>query len=148
MNEQHKILQAIRQTVAEHYYIKPETIELKTHKREVLIPRQLCMYLARKNTKLSYRAIGYEYGKKDHATVIHACNVIKNLRHTDKHFNYEYRMEVVLKLAAKLKELNGIITVQDVIDSVMAKFEMLSKVEKLEVIDALSEFIKHDKSHV
>jgi chromosomal replication initiator protein len=43
------------------------------------------MYFAKKITKSSLAAIGMQCGNKDHATVLHACKTIENLRQTDRH---------------------------------------------------------------
>ena len=42
------------------------------------------MYLSKEYTELSYPEIGKYFGGKDHATVIHGVNKIKNLSSTDK----------------------------------------------------------------
>ena len=47
--------------------------------------RQLSMYFAKKITKSSLAVIGMQCGNKDHATVLHACKTIENLRQTDRH---------------------------------------------------------------
>ncbi len=40
--------------------------------KDVALPRQVAMYLARKLTHASYPAIGDRFGKRDHTTVMHA----------------------------------------------------------------------------
>ena len=48
--------------------------------------RQTSMYFAKKYTDLSLAQIGAQCGNKDHATVLHACRTVENLKITDRHF--------------------------------------------------------------
>jgi len=52
--------------------------DLKGRKRvkQIVMPRQIAMYLARELTENSLPRIGQEFGGKDHTTVIHACDKI------------------------------------------------------------------------
>ncbi|HHN65830.1 MAG TPA: chromosomal replication initiator protein DnaA [Nitrospirae bacterium] len=77
----------IIKTVAEFYNVKP--IELKSRKRtkEIAIPRQIAMYLARELTDLSLQDIGKYFGGKDHATVIYACKQVEKRKSSDESFN-------------------------------------------------------------
>lgn len=73
--------------VAEFYSVKP--IELKSKKRtkEIALPRQIAMYLARELTELSLQDIGKYFGGKDHATVIYACKQIEKKKNMDESFS-------------------------------------------------------------
>jgi chromosomal replication initiator protein len=64
--------------VAEYYDIEESSIYEKTRKKEVVKPRQLIMYIMREDFSISYPAIGEKLGKRDHTTVIHSCEKIKN----------------------------------------------------------------------
>ncbi|MCR5115775.1 MAG: chromosomal replication initiator protein DnaA [Bacteroidales bacterium] len=77
-------IEYIQKMVAEHFNIAVETINTSTRRREVAQPRQICMYFAKKYTKLPLSTIGKNCGNKDHATVLHACRVIADLYETDK----------------------------------------------------------------
>jgi chromosomal replication initiator protein len=44
------------------------------------------MFFAKKFTKASLASIGSQIGKRDHATVLHACKTVDNLATTDKQF--------------------------------------------------------------
>ena len=72
--------------VCEYFKISPEQLALKTRKRQVVPARQIAMYLAKKYSNASLAAIGQQCGKKDHATVHHACKTIANQLETDKQF--------------------------------------------------------------
>ena len=76
----------IQKTVCEYFKVKMEDIQSKTRKRDVVQARQLAMYFAKQYTKASLASIGKQIGKRDHATVLHACKTVKNLQETDKAF--------------------------------------------------------------
>lgn len=63
-------------TVAEHFGIRPEDIKGKKRNSEIVFPRQIAMYLCREIIGIPLKSIGTIMGKKDHTTVIHACNTI------------------------------------------------------------------------
>lgn len=70
--------------VADFYNIDPDAISDKTRRKEVVRPRQLAMYILREDFKTSYPAIGEKLGKRDHTTVIHSCEKIKNALKEDQ----------------------------------------------------------------
>ena len=72
--------------VCEYFKITPEQMALNTRKRQVVQARQTAMYLAKKYSNASLASIGQQCGKKDHATVHHACKTIANQLETDKQF--------------------------------------------------------------
>lgn len=64
--------------VADFYNIDPEAISDKTRKKEVVRPRQVTMYLLREDFSSTYPTIGEKLGGRDHTTVIHSCEKVKN----------------------------------------------------------------------
>ncbi len=76
----------IKKIVSEYFQMEVETLQSKTRKRHIVQARQLAMYFAKKFTKASLASIGSNIGKKDHATVLHACKTVDNLTFTDKQF--------------------------------------------------------------
>ena len=66
----------IIQTVAEFYDLKEKEILSSSRKKEIVKPRQIAMFLLRKELKNSYPFIGRKFGGKDHTTAIHACEKI------------------------------------------------------------------------
>ncbi|MBQ8500879.1 MAG: chromosomal replication initiator protein DnaA [Bacteroides sp.] len=82
-------IEDIVNTVCKHYGLDTSLIHSKSRKREVVQVRQVAMYLAKCNTSLSTSKIGLQIGGKDHATVLHACKTIKELREVDKSFQAE-----------------------------------------------------------
>ena len=72
--------------VCDYFKISPEQMALNTRKRQVVQARQIAMYLSKKYSNASLASIGQQCGKKDHATVHHACKTIANQLETDKQF--------------------------------------------------------------
>lgn len=64
--------------VARFYDIDQSSIYEKTRRKEVVKPRQIIMYILREDFQVSYPAIGKKLGGRDHTTVIHSCEKIKN----------------------------------------------------------------------
>lgn len=67
----------VQKVVADYYKISVD--DLKSKKRSINIagPRQIAMYLARTLLNESFERIGLEFGGKDHSTVMHSCDKIK-----------------------------------------------------------------------
>jgi chromosomal replication initiator protein len=76
----------IQKVVSEYFQMDVETLQSKTRKRHIVQARQLAMFFAKKFTKASLASIGSQIGKRDHATVLHACKTVDNLASTDKQF--------------------------------------------------------------
>lgn len=64
--------------VARYYDIDQTSIYEKTRRKEIVKPRQIIMYILREDFQISYPAIGKKLGGRDHTTVIHSCEKIKN----------------------------------------------------------------------
>ena len=76
-------------TVCQHFGLDTNTIHTKSRKREVVQARQIAMYLAKNYTEFSTAKIGSLIGNKDHATVLHACKTISELKEVSKSFQTE-----------------------------------------------------------
>jgi chromosomal replication initiator protein len=87
----------IQKQVSDYFGIPVDKINSKTRKREVVQARQLTMYFSKKYTKSSLSTIGLHCGNKDHATVLHACRTVSNLKETDKQF-YKYMDDIDKKI--------------------------------------------------
>ncbi len=70
-------------TVCEQYGIKQDDIISKKRNKEIVLPRQIIMYLAREYTDAPLEEIGKALGKKDHTTVMSGVNKIKELLNGD-----------------------------------------------------------------
>ncbi len=76
----------IQKVVSDYFQMDVATLQSKTRKRHIVQARQLAMFFAKKYTKASLASIGSQIGKRDHATVLHACKTVDNLSDTDKQF--------------------------------------------------------------
>ena len=79
-------VQKIQDTVSEFFDIKKELIQSSSRKREIVQARQVTMFFIKKHTELSLSQIGVQVGNRNHATVLHACNTVKNFYEVDKAF--------------------------------------------------------------
>lgn len=70
--------------VCDHYKMDESVLHTKSRKREIVQVRQVAMFLAKKHTDISTSKIGHLIGNRDHATVLHACKIMKDLVEVDK----------------------------------------------------------------
>jgi chromosomal replication initiator protein len=91
LNPQAKVigLDDIKRTVAAHYKISPDALVGRKRTSAIAFPRQVAMYLARMLTSMSLTDIGAGFGKRDHTTVIHACDKIAEKAKADRQFKGE-----------------------------------------------------------
>ena len=73
----HLKVEAIQNAVARYYQLSILELKSTTRSASIARPRQICMYLIRKYTDLSYQNIGTIFGGKDHTTVLHAFRKIE-----------------------------------------------------------------------
>jgi len=73
----------IQEKVAKYYHITMADIKGKKRNKQIVMPRQIAMYLSRELTDSSLPRIGNEFGGKDHTTVIHAYDKIEAALKTD-----------------------------------------------------------------
>ena len=84
MTQKQITIDSIKEAVCGYYGLETSRLLERTRKREVVVARQMSMYLAKKYTTLSLAGIGDVLGKKDHATVLHACKTISEQVGVDK----------------------------------------------------------------
>lgn len=63
--------------ISEFYNVAEASVYDKTRKKEVVKPRQIIMYILREDFNVSFPSIGEKMGGRDHTTVIHSCEKIK-----------------------------------------------------------------------
>lgn len=80
------------ETVASFYNLKLDDLLGKNKEQRVALPRQIAMFLLRKDTNHSFPFIGQEVGGRDHTTVMHAFNKISK----QLEINHRLREEVEL----------------------------------------------------
>ncbi|MDR2395744.1 MAG: chromosomal replication initiator protein DnaA [Endomicrobium sp.] len=81
-------IESIQQVVADEFNLDIKDMKSKRRTDVIAFPRQIAMYLARTLTdEFSTNAIGDAFGGRDHSTVMHACNKIKEKMDSDPYFN-------------------------------------------------------------
>ncbi|MCA6071702.1 MAG: chromosomal replication initiator protein DnaA [Endomicrobium sp.] len=81
-------IESIQRTIADDFNIDFKDMKSKRRTDAIAFPRQIAMYLARTLTdEFSTNAIGDAFGGRDHSTVMHACNKIKEKMGSDPYFN-------------------------------------------------------------
>ncbi len=80
-------IHTIIDAVTDFYHVKVTDLQSKRRQRSVALPRQVCMYLARRLTRLSLEEIGGYFGGRDHTTVMHAVKIIDTRREQDPEFH-------------------------------------------------------------
>ncbi|MBP1670539.1 MAG: dnaA [Bacteroidetes bacterium] len=76
----------IQKIVCDYFKISSESFLSQSRKREFVQARQIAMYLSRNLTNNSLASIGAQIGGRDHATVLHAYNTVKDLIDTNRSF--------------------------------------------------------------
>lgn len=84
-NKKVSIIQ-IQKTVSDYYNIKVNSLLSKKRTKDVVLARQVAVYLSRELTDLSLASIGETFGRRDHTTIIHSYTKIKNKIKKDKSF--------------------------------------------------------------
>jgi len=73
----------IKLLVAKYFDVPVEKLHSKTRLRNVVMARQLSMYLAKNYTNSSLKMIGDSFGGRDHSTVIHSLKAVQDMMDTD-----------------------------------------------------------------
>lgn len=79
-------MEGIIQKVCDYYGLDTDSIQTKSRKHEIVLARQVSMYLAKKHLDYSTSKIGMYVGKRDHATVLHAFSVVRDQMEVDRNF--------------------------------------------------------------
>ena len=79
VSQQEKVISAqfIQETVGKYFNINPKDLKGSKRSNDITFPRQIAMYLCRNVANMSLPQIGKDFGKRDHTTVMHACNKIE-----------------------------------------------------------------------
>jgi chromosomal replication initiator protein len=70
-------VQRIAAAVCGYYRVAPKKVQSPRRSRDVVLPRQVSMYLARRLCRLPLQKIGAYFGGRDHKTVLHACGKLE-----------------------------------------------------------------------
>ncbi len=76
-------IEGIMGLVTTHFNLRKGDLQSKRRVKSIVLPRQLCMYLARKHTSYSLEEIGGFFGGRDHSTVLYAIDKIERLLQSD-----------------------------------------------------------------
>lgn len=79
----------ILETVCNHFNVSPSAVNGRSRRHELVVARQVSMYLAQKYTKMTAARIGKLVGNRDHSTVIHSCKTVERQLQVDKSFSEE-----------------------------------------------------------
>ncbi len=81
--DQSMSLDSIIRVVSDYFNISPYDIRGKKRTKSVVLPRQVAMYIARSITDFSTTEIGYEFGGRDHTTVMHSVQRVEGMIQSD-----------------------------------------------------------------
>jgi len=76
----------ILDAIAEHFDVPLEELKGSNRSKDIAMPRQIVMYLARKLTNQPLKTIGIYLGGKDHSTIKHGIDKVEKLMETDESF--------------------------------------------------------------
>ena len=93
----------IRKVVCDYYNITKQQICSANRTKNIAIPRHIAMYLCRKLLDAPFKEIGYEFGKRDHSTVINAYEKVENLIKND--INYQKAISEIEKRINKSPQI-------------------------------------------
>jgi chromosomal replication initiator protein len=79
----------ILDSVCTHFSVSVAGVNSKSRKHELVVARQVSMYLAQKYTKMPASRIGKLVGNRDHSTVIHSCSQVETRLKVDPRFSDE-----------------------------------------------------------
>jgi chromosomal replication initiator protein len=79
-------IEQIQKAVTDYYVIKINSLLSKKRTKDIVLARQVAIYLSRELTDLSLTSIGEAFGRRDHTTIIHSYNKIKDKIKKDKGF--------------------------------------------------------------
>jgi len=91
----------IQKATSRQFNVTLEDLKAKTRKKEVVIARQVAMYLSKEYTRHSLKVIGYHFGGRDHATVIHAVRCVQDMMRKNMEVQEEIRQ---IKQKLKIKK--------------------------------------------
>lgn len=98
--EKEVTVEDIVRNTCDYYHVKEDSIFTSSRKRDIVLARQMAMFLTHKLLpNLSLAKIGQQIGSKDHSTVLHACRTIEEQLGVDK------AMQLAIEdIEAKLKK--------------------------------------------
>jgi chromosomal replication initiator protein len=86
---------SIQRSVSDHFRIPLDALKAKSRTQDVVQARHVAMYFAKELTNSSLKAIGSQFGGRDHSTVIHAVKTVQHLM--EQNARYKATIEDLLK---------------------------------------------------
>ena len=88
----------IKKVVCDYYGVTKQQLNSKIRTKNIANPRQIAMYLIRKFLDMPYKDIGMNFGKRDHSTVINACErVEENIKKDPNYLKAIQDLEAMIK---------------------------------------------------
>ncbi|MBD3270798.1 chromosomal replication initiator protein DnaA [Candidatus Peregrinibacteria bacterium] len=81
----------VTEMVAKYFALTKTDLISDARKKQIMIPRQICMLIIRESLKESYETIGESFGGRNHTTVMHACSKIKKCLETDLKLERDFK---------------------------------------------------------
>jgi len=76
----------IKEIVADYFHISLQSLMSQRRDKEVVVPRQIAMYLCHDMLSLPYKRIALLFDRSDHTTAISACGRIETMAKEDSEF--------------------------------------------------------------
>jgi chromosomal replication initiator protein len=76
-------IDSIQKVICQYFSVTLDDLVGKSRKKEIVMARQLAMFLCKEHTNFSLKSIGFHFGGRDHSTVIHAVQTISDQRDLD-----------------------------------------------------------------
>jgi chromosomal replication initiator protein len=92
----------VQRLVADFYKLKPNDLVEKGRSKSVVIARHIAMYLSKTVCEMSFSEIGRSFGGRDHSTVMHACQSVKDSLEKDMIFKHSFE-----QIYSKIRNLMG-----------------------------------------
>lgn len=77
----------IMEVVAKNYQISIADLKSKKRDKKFVHPRHIALYIAKELTEYTFSDLGNEFGGRDHSSIMHACDKVKEQIKTDPIFN-------------------------------------------------------------
>jgi chromosomal replication initiator protein len=80
-------IEQIQKRVGEIFGLRAQDLNVRSNSRQIVLPRQVAMFVVKQLTSASLPEIGSQFGGKHHTTVLHSINKIETERQTNKDLN-------------------------------------------------------------
>ena len=96
-------LEEIQRMVADHFKVKISDLKSTSRARQIVVPRQVSMYLIKKHLDKPYVEIGRAFGDRDHTTVMNAIERVTLLQSRDMDFKND-----IEELTTRIHNITGV----------------------------------------